>query len=231
MKEKNMQEQIDAMNRKLDLVLEEIQEQREMRKNVSDLSADLYKVGKDMFGAAVTELDNAGVEIDGEAVKVLALKIIRNLGTLNELFDMLESAYDLIRDVSPVLHQVGLDGIKTLNKLEQKGYIDFIKESGKIIDNVVTHFSTEDIRALADNVVTILETVKSLTQPEMLGAINNGVVVYKSLDVNEIPEYSLFKAMRAMNSPELRKGLGFMITFLKNIATESELKAKRDSKN
>ncbi len=228
MNEKNMQEQIDAMNRKLDLVLEEIQAQREIRKNVSDLSADLYNVGKDMFGSAVTELDNAGVEIDGEAVKVLLLKVIRNIDTLNELFDMLESGYDLIRDVSPILHQIGLDGIKTMNELEKKGYVDFFKESGKIIDNIVTHFSTEDVGLLAENIVTILETVKNLTQPEMLSAINNGLVVYKSLDVNHIPEYSLFKAMRAMNSPELRKGLGFMITFLKNIATESEKEEKKE---
>ncbi len=228
MNEKNMQEQIDAINRKLDLVLEEIQAQREIRKNLSDLSSDLSIVGKDIFSSTVTELDNAGVEIDGEAVKVLMLKVIRNIETLNELFDMLESTYDLIHDVSPVLHQIGLDGIKVMNDLEQKGYVDFIKESKKIIDNVVTHFTSEDVRLLAENIVTILETVKNLTQPEMLGAINNGVVVYKSLDVNDIPEYSLFKAMRAMNSPELRKGLGFMITFLKNIAKESEIKAKKD---
>jgi len=228
MNEKNMQEQIDAMNRKLDLVLEEIQAQREIRKNVSDLSADLYNVGKDMFSSAVTELDNAGVEIDGEAVKVLLLKIVRNIDSLNELFDMLESGYDLIRDISPILHQIGLDGIKAMNELEKKGYADFFKESGKIIDNIITHFSTEDVRLLAENIVTILETVKNLTQPEMLSAINNGLIVYKSLDVNNIPEYSLFKAMRAMNSPELRKGLGFMITFLKNIATESEKEAKKE---
>ncbi len=228
MNEKNMQEQIDAINYKLDLVLEEVQAQHEVRKNISDLSADLYNVAKDMFRSAVTELDNAGVEIDGEAVKVLLLKVVRNIDTLNELFDMLESGYDLIHDISPVLHQIGLDGIKAMNEFEKKGYVDFLKESGKIIDNVVTHFSTEDVQLLAENIVTILETVKNLTQPEMLGAINNGVVVYKSLDVNNIPEYSLFKALRAMNSPELRKGLGFMITFLKNIAKESEKKAKKE---
>jgi len=228
MNEKNMQEQIDAMNRKLDLVLEEIQAQREIRKNVTDLSADLYKVGKDVFGSVVTELDNAGVEIDGEAVKVLLLKVVRNIDTFIELFDMLESGYDFLRDISPILHQIGLDGIKTMNNLEKKGYVDFVKEAGKIINNIVTHFSTEDVELLAENVVTILETVKNLTQPEMLSAINNGLVVYKSLDVNDIPEYSLFKALRAMNSPELRKGLGFIITFLKNIAKESDKKEKKE---
>jgi len=121
---------------------------------------------------------------------------------------------------------MGLDGIELMHKLETKGYIDFAKESLNIFDNVVTHFSVEDVRSLADNIVTILETVKNLTQPDMLGAINNGLVIYKSLDVKDIPEYSLLKAMRSMNAPELRKGLGFMITFLKNIAIESEKNAK-----
>ncbi len=221
-----MQQQIDAMNRKLDLVLEEVMAQREARQNINDLTADLSIIGKDMFGAAVTELDSAGVEIDGEAVKVLLLKIVRNIGTLNEMFDMLESASDFIKDITPILHQIGLDGVKAMGGLEQKGYVDFAKESMKIFGNVVEHFTTEDVRLLADNIVIIMETVKNLTQPDMLGAINNGVVVYKSLDVNDIPEYSLLKALRAMNAPELRKGLGFMITFLKNIAKESEKNTK-----
>ncbi len=222
MNNNNIQEQIDAMNRKLDLVLEEVMAQREARQNISDLSKDLNIIGKDIFGATVTELDNAGVEIDGEAVKVLALKVVRNISSLNELFDMLESMMDLFKDVSPIMHQMGLSGIKAMGELESKGYIDFFKESLKIIDNIITHFTVEDVRLLADNIVTILETVKNLTQPEMLDAINNGVVVYQSLDVNDIPPYSLWKAMRAMNSREMRKGLGFMITFLKNIAAADE---------
>jgi len=226
MENKQMQQQIDAINRKLDLVLEEMLAQREVRQTASDLVSDISIIGKDMFGAAVTELDAAGVEIDGEAVKVLLLKIARNIDSLNEMFDILESAFDLIKDVSPILRQMGLDGMELMNKLETKGYIDFAKEVLNIIDNVVTHFSVKDLRSLAENIVTILETVKNLTQPEMLGAINNGVIVYKSLDVNNIPEYSLFKAIRAMNTPELRKGLGFMITFLKNIAKESEKNTK-----
>lgn len=225
-----MQQQIDDINRKLDLVLNEVMAQREVRQTATDLIADLSIIGNDMFGAAVTELDTAGVEIDAEAVKVLLLKIVRNIDSLNEMFDMLEAAFDLVKDISPIIQQMGLDGVDLLQKLESKGYLSFLTESGKIIDNVVTHFTTEDVRLLADNIVTILETVKNLTQPEMLSAINNGLVVYKSLDVDNIPEYSLIKAMRALNAPELHKGLGFMITFLKNIAIESEKNSKKNSK-
>ena len=220
-----MQEQINEINRKLDIVLEEVMAQRETRQSIEDLTADLTVVGKDVFSSAVTELDNAGVELDGEAVKMLMLKFVRNIDTINEMFEMLESVNDFLKDVSPILHQMGLDGIKMMNEMEQKGYIDFFREGMKIMDNIVEHFTADDVKDLADNAVSILETVKGLTQPEMLKAMNSGLVVYKSIDVRGVPEYSLFKAMMAMNSKEMRRGLGFMITFLKNIAKETEKNA------
>ena len=221
MNDQNMQKQIDDINRKLDIVLEEVIAQKQSRQTVEDLVTDISLIGTDMFKASIVELDNAGIELDGEAVKQLMFKFIRNIGTINEMFEMLESANDLIKDVSPIIHQVGLDGIHKMNELEQKGYFEFIRELSNIADNVVTHFSTEDLRLLADNVVTILETVKSLTQPDMLRALNNGVNVYKNLDTKNIPEYSLWKAFKELNTPEMKKGLGFMITFLKNIANEN----------
>jgi uncharacterized protein YjgD (DUF1641 family) len=222
MANENIQEQINDINRKLDLVLEEVMAQRETRQSVEDLTTDLTIIGTDLFKATVTELDNAGVELDGEAVKQLMLKLVRNVGTINEMFEMMESVNDLAKDASPILHQMGLDGINMMNQFEQKGYFDFLREAMKIMDNVVTHFTVEDVRLLAENIVTILETVKSLTQPDMLKAINSGLVVYKSIEVEDIEEYSLWKAMKAMNSKEMKRGLGFMITFLQNIAKETD---------
>ena len=224
----NIQEQINEINRKLDIVLEEVLAQRETRLSIEDLTSDLTIVGSDVFKSTVTELDNAGVEIDGEAVKQLMLKLVRNVDTLNEMFEMMESVNDLAKDVSPILHQVGLDGIHMMNEFEQKGYFEFMRETMNIFDNVVTHFSAEDVRLLADNVVTILETVKNLTQPDMLKAINSGLVVYKSIEIENVEEYSMWKAIRAMNSKEMKRGIGFMITFLQNIAKETE-KAKVNS--
>ncbi len=224
----NIQEQINEINRKLDIVLEEVLAQRETRLSIEDLTTDLTIVGSDVFKSTVTELDNAGVEIDGEAVKQLMLKLVRNVDTLNEMFEMMESVNDLAKDVSPILHQMGLDGIHMMNEFEQKGYFEFMRETMNIFDNIVTHFSAEDVRLLADNVVTILETVKNLTQPDMLKAINSGLIVYKSIEIEDVEEYSMWKAIRAMNSKEMKRGIGFMITFLQNIAKETE-KAKANS--
>lgn len=221
MANENIQEQINEINRKLDIVLEELLAQRETRQSLEDLTTDLSIIGKDVFKNTVVELENAGVELDGEAVKLLMLKLVRNVNTLNEMFEMLESANDFVKDITPILHQVGLDGIKLMHVFEQKGYFDFIYASIKIIDKIVTHFTEDDVNQLADNIVTILETLKNLTQPEMLKAINNGLLVYRSIEVNNVKEVSLWKAIREMNSKEMRKSIGLLITFMKNIAAET----------
>ncbi|MCK5471004.1 MAG: DUF1641 domain-containing protein [Cyclobacteriaceae bacterium] len=225
----NVQEQINSINRKLDIVLEEIYVQKQKRQEVEDLVADLSIIGNDMFKASVDELDHAGVELDSEALKSLFFRLLRNVGTLNDLVEMIESATDLAKDAAPIIHQMGLQGISQMNELEKKGYFDFIKELFKIADNIIEHFSADDVGLLADNIVTILETIKNLTQPEMLDAMNNAVNVFKKIETRDIPEYSLWKAFKEMRSPEMKKGIGFMITFLKNIAEDNKT-ASADNK-
>lgn len=217
MSEQNIQAQIDAINRKLDLILEEMQAQRETRQSLEDLTADVSIIGKDIFKNTVIQLDKAGVELDPEALTGIGIKLIRNIDNINEFLEMLESINDFMKDVGPIVHQVGLDAINKMHELEQKGYIDFFRELSKSLDNIVSHFSKDDVKALSDNIVFILETVKNLTQPDMLKAINNALAIYKNLDMENVEEYSIFRAMMEMRKPEMKKGIGFMITFLKKM--------------
>ena len=218
MSEQNIQAQIDAINRKLDLILEEMQAQRESRQSLEDLADDVSIIGKDIFKNTVIQLDKAGVELDTEALGGIGLKLLRNIENINEFLEMLESINDFMKDVSPIIHQVGLDAINKMHELEQKGYIDFFRELSKSLDNIVGHFTAEDVKALSDNIVFILETVKNLTQPDMLKAINNALAIYKNLDMVQVEEYSIFRAMMEMRKPEMKKGIGFMITFLKKMS-------------
>lgn len=221
MTEQNIQLQIDDINRKLDIILEEIFSQKQSRETISDLADDLSIVGKDVFKNTVIELDKAGVELDSDALKGTGIRLIRNIDNINEFLDTLESINDFLKDATPIARQVGLDTIQKMNELDQKGYIEFFKELSKVLENVISHFSVQDVKDLSENVVTILETVKGMTQPDMLSAMNNAVTVFKNLDTTDIPEYSLWKAFKEMNSPEMKKGLGFMITFLKNLSKEN----------
>lgn len=213
-----IQEQINEINRKLDIVLEEINSQRLKREEVQDLVSDLSIIGEDVFTNTVQTLDKAGVEMDYDALSNLLIRFVRNIGTFNDMFEMLESTVDLMKDLGPIVNQVGIDAIDKMAEFEKKGYVSFFAEAMKIMDNVVEHFTPEDVSALADNVVTILETVKNMTQPDVLEAMNNGVVIYKSMETKDIPEYSLWKAFRAMNTPEMKRGLGFMITFMQKLS-------------
>jgi len=217
MSEEIIQAQIDAINHKLDLVLEEIYAQREIRQSMLDLADDAYIIGKDVFKNTVIQLDKAGVEVDSEVLAGVGLKLIRNIGNISEFLEVLESVNDFLKDVSPIVHQVGLDAISKLNELEQRGYIDFFRELSKSLDNIVTHFKAEDVKALSDNIVFIMETVRNLTQPEMLKAFNNALAIYKNLDTENIEEYSILKAFMELRKPEMRRGIGFIITFLKRL--------------
>jgi uncharacterized protein YjgD (DUF1641 family) len=54
----------------------------------------------------------------------------------------------------------------------------------------------------------------------MLGALNNAVSVFKQIETENVEEYSLWKAFNELRTPEGKKGLGFIMTFLKNITKE-----------
>ncbi|NQU84835.1 MAG: DUF1641 domain-containing protein [Mariniphaga sp.] len=220
MEEKALQTQIAELNQKVDLLLEYVNQQRLKTNQLEDLVSDLSIVGKDVYDTAVEELDNRMVEIDLDEVKGLVLRVLRNIGNMNQFLETFESMNDLFRDASPIFNEVIIDFTKKMHELDQKGYFEFFKETGLIFDNIITHYTPKDVRELADNVVTIMETVRSATQPEMMNALNNGLKIYGSIETENVPEYSIFKVMREMNKPEMKRALGFFVTFMKNMSAE-----------
>lgn len=217
--DKNKEVNIAELNQKVDLILEYVNQQRLKSEAVDDLIADASIVGKDVYNSTVKALDDQNVEIHPEEFQELGIRLIRNVKNINTMLDLMESMTDLAKDVGPIANEVIIDATKKLHEFEQKGYFDFMAEIGQVIDNIVTHFSTEDVRALADNIVTMMETVKSLTQPEMLSSVNNAVNIFSSMNIDEAPSYSVFRLMRELNQPEMKKALGFFVMFMKNLNT------------
>ena len=221
MDEKNINTRMDALDSKLDLVLEYVNQQRLKSEVVEDLISDVSIIGKDIYDTSVAELENQSIEIDPDQLRLLGINLVKNIGNFNDVMELFGSVLDLLKEAGPIANEMILDFTKKLHELEKRNYFAFFGELAKVLDNIVGNFSPEDIRQLADNIVLILETVKNLTQPEMLTALNNAVKVYSSVDTETIPQYSIWRVMKEMKTPEMKSALGFMITFMKNLTSKS----------
>ena len=224
MEDKNIQSQIDALDKKLDLILGYVNQQRLNSNVVEDLISDISIIGKDAYDSTVEELDKRQVEINPAELTDLAVTFLRNIGNIKKVMDLLEMGIDLSKEVGPIANEVIIDFTKQLNTYEQKGYFKFVKELEPILDNIVTGFTPQDLRELADNIVSILTLVKEMTQPEVLGTMQNAIKAFNSMETESVPSYSVWKLMREMNSPEMKKALGYGITFMKNVSKDVTVK-------
>ncbi len=218
METKDIQTQINDINRKLDFILEEIEHQKRSRLEKEELKDDLMIIGKDLYDTTVMELDQISEYVSTQEILALGKKLLRNVTTISNAIEQLESLRDFLTDFAPISRESFRDLMLRLEEFDKKGYFDFLKEFSAVIDNIVTSFSKEDVKALADNIVTILNTVKNLTQPDMLHTVNNAISIYKNLDIEITGKVTLFSLLKELNSPELKKGLAFAVQFLKNVA-------------
>ncbi|UCE92583.1 MAG: DUF1641 domain-containing protein [Flavobacteriaceae bacterium] len=216
----NIQLQIDALDKKMDMILGYVQRQNQQSGMIADLVSDLSIVGKDAYDSTVAELDKRQVELDPSELTGLAVSFLRNIGNIKTVMDSLEMAVDLGKEVGPIANEVIIDFTKQMNSLEQKGYFDFIREIGPVVDNIVQGFSPQDLKELANSIVSILNIVKEMTQPEVLNTMQNAIKAFNSMETESVPSYSVWKLMREMNSPEMQKALGYGITFMKNVSKD-----------
>jgi len=220
----NTTQQIAELNQKVDTILEYVNQQRLKSQALDDLIADASLIGKDAYDSTVKALDAHEVVLEPDQLTELGIRLAQNIGNFNSILGTMGSVMDLAKDVGPIANEVIIDTTKKLHEFEQKGYFEFLKEFGAVIDNIVTHYGVEDVRMLADNVVAILDSLKNLTQPEMLKSINTAVKVFSIMEMDQIPEYSIFRVMREINRPEMKKAWGFLHTFLINMAKSTENK-------
>ncbi|MEI7663581.1 MAG: hypothetical protein WCK34_15335 [Bacteroidota bacterium] len=219
MDENNMQQEINELNRKLDLVLEEMQVQRRKREELEDLLTDLSYIGKDIFQTSVIELDRAGVDVDIENVSRLGIGLVKNINAFNQLLGMLESMMDLAKDVEPIIRQMGLDAINKMSEFEQKGYIDFVKELGNLAQKFMTQYTAEDLKRLSINMDKITAIISNFTQPHVLDSFEKLSRVFADTKLDDqLDNKSLFKLFKEFNSPEVRKSMSYSLRLVQSLA-------------
>jgi uncharacterized protein YjgD (DUF1641 family) len=105
---------------------------------------------------------------------------------------------------------------------DARGYLGLARSGGRVVDRIVTSFDEDDVEALGDNVVLMLETLRDLTQPEVLRLLRQtaGSVGHLDAPAAGAPP-SAFALLRALRDPEVRRGLGRLLDVVRSVGTDT----------
>lgn len=187
--EENVQNQISALNAKLDTIMEYLAEQKQRNQVIDDLVKDVSIIGTDAFKTAVNEFEDQGINIDGDEVKLLVFKLLKSVDKLNMMFDMLSSAGDFARDALPVVNEIVKDTTYKLAELEEKGVFSSL---GNIAAN--------------------------LSDPSFLKGIETITHAVSTVKMDEkLDNKSLWGIFKELKSREVRQSLSYLLRVVKTM--------------
>ena len=210
-----LNEKLDTLSAQVAYLTEETRLQQQRRQEWDELKNDLTPIASDMFRISVEQLDEVEGYVQLEDVLRLFKRLMRNTRNLEQMLDQMESMGALYRDMSPLTQDAFLSLMNQLDEMERKGYFTFMRGGMQILDQVVTSFSEDDVRQLGDNIVLILNTVKQMTQPEVMHMLQN-----TALAVAEEPaaDVSMMSILRQLNDPAVKRGLSKTLTVLRTVS-------------
>ncbi len=220
----DVQTQLQTLNAKLDALTEQVAvltdyvlEQRQRQQEWNELKEDLTPIGMEMAFAAMEELEEIEPYVRLEDILFFLKRLATNLQNFEYMLDQLESISDLSKDITPVANDAMLVAIDQLEEMEKKGYFQVIPEVKYIMDNVIEAFGPEDVRALGDNIVLILSTVRSMTQPEIMTLVQK--LTESTQEAVRVPDEDLdisyLGLIRQMRDPQMRLGLARTMQLLR----------------
>jgi len=225
-----LERKIDVMSVQMDLLVEELREQRLRRQQWDELRSDLAPIAGEAMTLASGELEAIQEWVQPEDMLRLLRRILRNTNNIEDGLARFESLMDLLDDVGPLTSEAVTKILTTLEDFEQRGYFEFASAALDIADRVVTTYSKEDVEALGDNIVQMLDIVKDLTQPEMLAVAQRMLDALQrqqaaaALEPAEPP--GLIALAGQMRDPEVRRGLARALNTFKAVsASETETAA------
>ncbi len=135
---------------------------------------------------------------------------------------------EMFSEFAPILKEVMATATTRLADLETKGYFAFGKEVLGVAQRVIEGYSAEDVRQLGDAIVGIVDTVRALTQPEVLEIAGQASEVLMNAD--KAAPVGIFGMVRATRDDEVQRGMAVMLELLKQVGrgTQAVAKRKRD---
>lgn len=209
-----LNQKLDRLVTQVEFLTEEAQRQKRRRQEFDELKDDLIPIGNDLFKLTVTQLEEIQQYVQLEDMLRLLKRLARNTRNIEQMLDQMESLMEFVHDAGPLGQDAFLSAMQQLNEMDRKGYFVFLQGGLDMIDRVVSSFTEDDVQQLADNVVLILQTVKEMTQPEIMTMLKNTAETAQS---SKPVDTSLFSIVKQLNDPSVRTGLAKTLTVLKTV--------------
>ncbi|NOZ26735.1 MAG: DUF1641 domain-containing protein [Chloroflexi bacterium] len=210
---------IDALTEQVAFLTEQARAAQRRQQEWDELKQDMMPIVNDLYLLSVEQLQEVESYVQLEDILHLFKRLLRNVRNLELLLDQLESLQDFLADAGPLTRDATLHLIEIMDQMERKGYFAFLQEAMRIVDVIVTSFTPEDVRLLGDNVVLILNTVKEMTQPEIMRLLHSLTSAYREAETRpEALPSSTLDLVKQMRDPEVRRGLALTMQMLKIVA-------------
>ena len=215
-----LNQKIDNLTSQVAYLAEQAAIQERQRQNRAELVRDLTPIANQAYHIAIEQLEEVQEYIDLNDLLRLSKRLMRNGRNLEKILDQLESLADLSQTAAPIVDEAFAKAVNTLADFEHKGYFTFARGGRQIMDNIVTSFDEEDVNRLGDNIVLILNTVKDMTQPEIMSFVRNTLLVAEQ-EIGKPVDISYTSLLRQMRDPEVRRGLALTMRVMHVIGSQA----------
>lgn len=214
-----LEAKLDRLASQVDYLTERAREDARRREATSELVSDLSPIAGQAMSMVTEQL--ATSDIDTGRLLQLLVRFAETAETLEAALTQLEAAHQLVDDVMPLTGEALATVTDALAHLEARGYFGFLREGAGVLDRIVTTYGEDDIRALGDNIVLILDTIRQMTQPEIMGMLSRTV---HSMEEDDVDSTSFFQLARQMRDPAVKRGLARLLGMLRTMGTQQPTK-------
>ena len=221
----NNGDELAQLHKKIDFISQQMELQAKRAEAMNELKDDMIPIANHLIKLSIDELAEIGTEFKAEDLLFLLKRLLRDTHLLLEMLDRLEAVMGLADELQLMGKGVFNQTVEALDQLEHQGYFDFARGGMYIMERIVEEFNEEDVRALGDNIVTILTIVRNMTQPEILALANNAVGAITETPSDAKP-LSTLALLKEFNDPQVRIGLTRMLGMVKAIADQPQAGSK-----
>jgi uncharacterized protein YjgD (DUF1641 family) len=222
-----MEQELTELNQKIDTLTAQVAYLAEQarinefaRQSREELVETMMPVAKDAMRLVSEQLEDVEGYLDQEDLLRLVKKVVWHWPQFELILDQLDSITDLMDVVRPITKEGMNKATAVMEELDRKGYMVFAKGGMQMLDNVVTSFNEEDVNRLGSNIVLILNTIKDMTQPEIMTFVRNTLLVAEK-EIEKPVDISTFGLIRQMQDPAVRRGLALTMRVMHVVGAQA----------